>query len=102
MRMKITVYKYTGTQLLIAIIDARSIANAYYYGDSYARPDLLRMRRSTSHALESLCHMFCSRKAVQSRIYKIAVLYDRQTFLILSVKINRNPSDLCFFSIDGL
>ena len=41
-----------GTQLLIAIIDAPSNANAYYYGVSYARPGLLRMRRSTSRALE--------------------------------------------------
>ena len=43
---------YTGTQLEIAIIDARSIANAYYYGVSYARSGLLRMRRFTSRALE--------------------------------------------------
>ena len=43
---------YTGTQLLMTIIDARSIANAYYYGVSYARPGLLQMRRSTFRALE--------------------------------------------------
>ena len=43
---------YTGTQLIIAIVDARSIANASYYGVMYARPGLLRMRRSTSPALE--------------------------------------------------
>ena len=42
----------TGTQLLVAIIDALSIANAYCYGVSYARPSLLRMRRSTTRALE--------------------------------------------------
>ena len=42
----------TGTQLLIAIIDARSIANAYYYGVSYAQQGLQRMRRSTSCALQ--------------------------------------------------
>ena len=41
----------TGTQLLTEIIDARSIANAYYHGVSYARPDMLRMCRSTSRAL---------------------------------------------------
>ena len=41
----------TGTQLLIEII-ARSIANTHYYGVSYARPCLLRMRRFTSRALE--------------------------------------------------
>ena len=27
---------YTGTQLMIAIIDARSTDNAYYYGVTYA------------------------------------------------------------------
>ena len=43
---------FTGTQLLIAIISARSIADAYYYGVSYARPGQLRMHRSTSHAFE--------------------------------------------------
>ena len=42
--------------------------------------------------LKGKCHMFCSRKAVQSRIYEIAIRYDRQSFPILSVKINRNPS----------
>ena len=40
---------YTGTQLMIAIIDARSIANAYYYGVTYAQQSL---RRSTSFALQ--------------------------------------------------
>ena len=39
---------YTGTQLMIAIIDARSIANAYYYGVTYAQQGLQRMRRSTT------------------------------------------------------
>ena len=39
----------------------------------------------------------CSRKAAQSRICKIAVRYDRQTFPIFSVKINWNPSHPCFF-----
>ena len=43
-------HQYTGTQPLIAMIDARSIANAYYYGVWHARPGLLRMRRSTSGA----------------------------------------------------
>ena len=43
---------YTGTQLLIAIIDARSIANAYYYGVAYAQQGLQRMCRSTSCALQ--------------------------------------------------
>ena len=43
---------FTGTQLLIAIIDAWSIANAYYYGVSYARPGLLQICPSTSCALE--------------------------------------------------
>ena len=42
---------YTGTQLMIAIIDARSTANAYYYGVTYAQQDLQRMRRTTSCAL---------------------------------------------------
>ena len=32
---------YMGTQLLIAIIDARSIVNAYYNRVLYARPGLL-------------------------------------------------------------
>ena len=43
---------YTGTQLMIAIIDARSIANAYYYGVAYAQQDLQRMRWTTSCALQ--------------------------------------------------
>ena len=43
---------YTGTQLMIAIIDARSIANAYYYGVMYAQQGLQRMRRSTPCALQ--------------------------------------------------
>ena len=43
---------YTGTQLMIAIIDARSIANAYYYGVTYAQQGLQRMRRSTPCALQ--------------------------------------------------
>ena len=42
--------------------------------------------------LKGKCHIFCSRKAVPSRIYKIAIRYDGQKFPILSVKINRNPS----------
>ena len=88
-----------GDQLLIAIIDTRAIANAYYYGVSYARPGLLRMRRFTSRALERWMSYFCSRKPVQSRIHKIAVRYDRQKFPILSVKINRNPSDPCVFQL---
>ena len=36
--------------------------------------------------LHGKCHIFCSRKAVQSGIYKIAVRYDRQNIPILSVK----------------
>ena len=43
---------YTGTQLMIGIIDARSIANAYYYGVTYAQQGLQRMRRSTPCALQ--------------------------------------------------
>ena len=49
--------------------------------------------------LKGKCHIFFSRKAVQGRIYKIAVRYDRQKFPILSVKINWNPSDLCLFQL---
>ena len=49
--------------------------------------------------LKGKYHIFCSRKAIQSRIYKIAVRYDRQKFSILSVKINRNPSDLWVFQL---
>ena len=45
---------YTGTQLMIAIIDARSIANAYYYGVTYAQQGLQRMRWSTPCALQSV------------------------------------------------
>ena len=44
-------------------------------------------------ALKGKRHIFCSRKAVQSRIYKIAIRYDRQKFPVLSVKINLNPGD---------
>ena len=83
--------------MLIAIIDARSIANAYYYGDSYARPVCYECADLHPVSLKGNCHIFCSRKAVQSRIYKIAVRYDRQKNPILSVKINRNPSDPFFF-----
>ena len=43
---------YTGTQLMIVIIDARSIANACYYGVTYAQQGLQRMRRSTPSALQ--------------------------------------------------
>ena len=88
----------TGTQLLIAIIDARSIANAYYFGVSYARQVCYECADLHPVPLKDKSHMFCSRKAVQSRIYKITVRYDRQKFPILSVKINRNPSDpyFCF------
>ena len=43
---------YTLTQLMIAIIDARLIANAYYYGVTYAQQGLQRMGRSTSCALQ--------------------------------------------------
>ena len=56
--------------------------------------------------LKGKCHIFCSRKAVQSRIYKIAVRYDRQRqkcpILSVKVKINRIPSDPLGFSINGL
>ena len=55
--------------------------------------------------LKVRCHIFYSRKAVQSRIYKIAVRYDRQKFPILSVKINLNPSGPWVFqlyTINGL
>ena len=52
--------------------------------------------------LKGKCHIFYSRTAVQSRIYKLADRYDRQKFSILSVKINRNPSDPWVFSIIGL
>ena len=42
---------YTGTQLLIVIIDATWNVNACYYEVSYASASLLRMRRSTSSVL---------------------------------------------------
>ena len=41
-------------------------------------------------------HIFCSRKAAQIRICKIAVRYDRQKFSIFSVNMNWNPNDPCF------
>ena len=47
--------------------------------------------------LKSKCHMFCSRKAVRSRIYKFAVRYDRQKISIFSVKITLNPRSLFSF-----
>ena len=37
---------------VIAIIDARSIANAYCNGVTYVRPGLIRMRRSTSPVIK--------------------------------------------------
>ena len=36
----------------IVIIDARLIANTYYYEVAYARPGMLSMRRSISSAFE--------------------------------------------------
>ena len=42
----------TGTQMLIAIIAARSMTNAWYYGVMYARSGLLSMRRPTSRNFE--------------------------------------------------
>ena len=42
---------YTGTQLLIVIIDATWNVNACYYEVSYASASSLRMRRSTSSVL---------------------------------------------------
>ena len=62
---------YTGTQLMIAIIDARSIANAYYYGVTYAQQGLQRMRPSTSCALQryvSLSALSASVIAISSSI----------------------------------
>ena len=47
--------------------------------------------------LEGKCHIFCSRKAAQSRINKTFVRYDRQKIPIFSVKINWNSSDFFFF-----
>ena len=44
-------------------------------------------------SLKGKCYIFCSCIAVQNRIHKIAVYYDRQKCPILSVKINQNPSD---------
>ena len=49
--------------------------------------------------LKGKCYIFCSGKAVQSRIYKIAVRYDQQKFPILSVKINWNPSEPWVFQL---
>ena len=49
--------------------------------------------------LKGKCHSFCSRKAAQNQICKIAVRYDQQKFPIFSIKINWNPSDPCFFSM---
>ena len=43
--------------------------------------------------LKGKCHRFCSRKAAQSRICKIAVRYDQQKFPIFSVEMNWSPSD---------
>ena len=57
-----------GTQRLIAINDARSIVNTYYYGVSYARPGLLRMRRSTSRALERSVTFFALVKRTRSNL----------------------------------
>ena len=42
---------YTGTQLLIVIIDATWNVNACHYEVSYASASSLRMRRSTSSVL---------------------------------------------------
>ena len=44
--------QYTLTELLIAIVDAQSIANAYYYGVTYTQQGLQRMRRTTFCALQ--------------------------------------------------
>ena len=58
---------YTGTQLLIAIIEVWSIANAYYYGVSYAHLHPV--------PLKGKCHFFALVK-LYSLIYKIAVKID--------------------------
>ena len=49
--------------------------------------------------LKGKCHIFCSRKAVQSWIYKIAVRYNRPKIPIVSVKLNRNPSHHWVFQL---
>ena len=54
------------------------------------------------HPVSLKGHIVCSRKAVQSRIYKIAVRYDRQKFPILSVKNKSESKWSLGFSINGL
>ena len=77
--------------LYIAIIDARSIANAYWYGVTYAWSGLLECADLHPVPLKGKCQLFCFHKAVQIRICKIAVRYDLQKYIIFSYKMNRNP-----------
>ena len=89
---------FTGTQLLIVIIDATWNVNACYYEVSYASAILLRMRRSTSSALERY-HMFCSRENKQSRVYKIGIHYDLQNSSMFTIEVNWNTHGTCVFQL---
>ena len=92
----------TVTQLLMVITDARSIANAYMHTImEFHMRDRVCYECTDLHPvpLKGKCHIFCSRKAAQSRICKIAVRYDRQTFPIFSVNLNWNPSDPWSFQL---
>ena len=74
----------TGTQRLTAIIDERSL---------YASARLLRMRDPLPLPLDSKYHMFRSPKGKQSRVCKICVHCDLQTFPMLLLTVNRNLCD---------
>ena len=86
----------TGTQLLIAIIDATWNDNACYYEVSYASARSLRMRLSTSSALGQ---MFCSRENKQSRVCKIGVHYDLQNSSMFPLEVSWNTYGTCVFQL---
>ena len=82
--IRLRMHIVTGTQLLIAITDARSIANAYYYELHMSNRVCYECVDLHPVPLKGMCHTFCSRKAVQHRIGKITIHFHLQNIIILS------------------
>ena len=49
--------------------------------------------------LNGKCHMFCSRKNKQSRVYKIGVHYDLQNSSMFPLEVNWNTYGTCVFQL---